>query len=191
MKIIALKLIHFLFRPPNPFWYEACFALIDMFEFCLAIYYGVTIVKLILVFILGTFSWLLAEYLIHRFIFHYRSDSVIIRKIVYAIHGVHHAYPKDHDRLYVPFVPALFMKAVLVLVFYVIWGWLGICFVAGLVTMHQFYNLIHYFIHANTFPNNVFLNRLRANHFKHHKGYSDKCFGVTSTLFDRVFGTHI
>ncbi len=181
--------IGILFSPPNPVLYECAFAFIDISEVLFVFTKGIGILPILASFIGGLFLWLLVEYFIHRFVFHHRSKSVILRKVVYAIHGVHHAFPTDHQRLYVPFVPALFMKGILMMLFCVVFGWLGLTLLAGLVTMHQFYNLVHYFIHTDSFPHNPFLNRLRANHLKHHRGHGEKCFGVTSTFFDRLFGT--
>ena len=48
--------------------------------------------------ILGFFSFSLAEYLIHRFIFHsesYLPDNAVARYIHYVGHGIHHMLPND------------------------------------------------------------------------------------------------
>ena len=191
MKSSASSLITILFSPPSPFWYELSFVAIDLGEILLASYLGISWQAILLFFISGIFLWSFVEYIIHRFVFHHRSQNKHVRKIVYAVHGIHHAHTKDTDKLYVPFVPAMLMKMLLLLLFYFTIGPIGFPLLAGLVTMHQFYNLIHYLIHTDAYPNNVFLNRLRNNHLKHHQGHGGKCFGVTTTLFDRLFGTYV
>lgn len=59
------------------------------------LYYGlvnfnVIIYIQILLFLLGIFAWTLAEYVIHRFIFHWRSKNRILKVLHYALHGYHH-----------------------------------------------------------------------------------------------------
>src|SRR4051812_8113648 len=56
---------------------------------------GITIVMFIFGFVL--FTWI--EYLTHRYIFHMHTFSQVRKKIQYMIHGVHHEFPKDKDRL--------------------------------------------------------------------------------------------
>ena len=50
------------------------------------------------IFFAGIFSFSLAEYLIHRFIFHSEShlpDNRIVRYLHYVLHGIHHMLPVD------------------------------------------------------------------------------------------------
>jgi len=56
---------------------------------------------------LGVFSWTLLEYLLHRFVFHFEAqpDSELQRDASFLIHGIHHDYPWDRDRLVMPRQP--------------------------------------------------------------------------------------
>lgn len=59
---------------------------------------GFNILYMIPIFIAGLFSFTLAEYLIHRFIFHSESllpDNRVIRYLHYILHGIHHMLPVD------------------------------------------------------------------------------------------------
>ena len=50
------------------------------------------------IFVIGFFSFTLAEYLIHRFIFHSESilpDNRVVRYLHYVLHGIHHMLPVD------------------------------------------------------------------------------------------------
>jgi len=53
-------------------------------------------------FIAGQVSWTIAEYIIHRFIFHYQPTSKFGQKLHFIFHGVHHDYPRDSLRLVMP-----------------------------------------------------------------------------------------
>ena len=47
-------------------------------------------------------AWSLAEYLLHRFVFHFEPDTRWGRRLHFIIHGVHHDYPHDPMRLVMP-----------------------------------------------------------------------------------------
>src|SRR6266702_1297318 len=48
----------------------------------------------------GLAAWTLLEYVLHRFVFHADfGPSELGRDLHYLIHGVHHDYPHDPDRL--------------------------------------------------------------------------------------------
>jgi 4-hydroxysphinganine ceramide fatty acyl 2-hydroxylase len=183
------NLISLLFQIPNPVMYDAAFYLIDIIAIGYGLYCGVSIWATLFTFIFGVFTWVLLEYIIHRYIFHHKSNNLTIRKIVYAIHGVHHAHSHDNDKMFVPFIPAVFMAAVLLYLLIGLVGNIGFALFAGIIFMHQVYNYIHIMIHTNTLPNNRLLQSLRQNHIKHHQGFGEKCFGVTSTFCDKIFRT--
>src|SRR5690606_17976927 len=52
-----------------------------------------------LVLILGVFAFTFVEYMMHKHFFHMEPDTPIKDKLQYTVHGVHHDYPKDKDRL--------------------------------------------------------------------------------------------
>ena len=60
-------------------------------------------------------------------------------------------------------------------------------FLAGVLAGFVFYGLFHHVHHHFHFKNRQY-RRLRAHHFIHHQ-YPDSNFGVTSRLWDHVFGT--
>ncbi len=183
------NLISFLFQTPNPVFYEICFVIINGTAFGYSIYQGLEWYYSTLVFLTGMFMWVLVEYLIHRYVFHFKSKNPVIRKIVYSIHGVHHAHAQDNDKMYVPLIPAIIITVLQLSLYCSMFGLAGFPLLAGVMTMHQFYNLVHIMIHKNTYPENRVLRKLRENHIKHHTGYGEKCFGVTSTICDKLFNT--
>src|SRR4030095_10196304 len=63
---------------------------------------GLAVGSVALVFLLGILSWSLAEYLLHRFVFHFEPDTPWGRRLHFIIHGVHHDFPHDPMRLVFP-----------------------------------------------------------------------------------------
>src|SRR3974390_192420 len=53
-------------------------------------------------FLLGIFAWTLAEYFLHKYVFHWTNDTPRGKRIHFLLHGVHHDYPNDKDRLVMP-----------------------------------------------------------------------------------------
>src|SRR5512138_1152236 len=50
----------------------------------------------------GLALWSLAEYLLHRFVFHYEPGAAWLQRVWYLIHGVHHEQPQCKTRLVMP-----------------------------------------------------------------------------------------
>ena len=68
---------------------------------------------IVLIFLSGMLTWSLFEYIIHRYVFHFMAESERAMKIVYIIHGNHHEYPRDKQRLFMPAVPSIIMAAII------------------------------------------------------------------------------
>ena len=67
--------------------------------------------KITLLFLSGTFFWTFMEYVLHRFVFHHHPETEKGRRIVYVLHGNHHEYPRDKERLFMPAVPSLIIAS--------------------------------------------------------------------------------
>jgi len=140
------------------------------------------------VFMLGTLSFTLVEYVMHRFLFHLPPTSERNKKIAYIIHGVHHDYPKDKDRLAMPPVISILLATGLLYLFNLLMGNVAFAFTAGFVVGYAGYLFVHYIVHAFKAPNN-FLKVLWVHHGIHHYKSPDKAFGVSSPLWDHIFRT--
>ena len=141
-----------------------------------------------LLFIGGTIFWSLTEYILHRFAFHYQPESERGKKIHYIIHGNHHQYPRDKERLFMPAVPSLIIASTLFLLMFIILGEPVFPFFPGFVFGYLVYGSMHYAIHAWN-PPFKWMKGLWRNHHLHHYKNDDMGFGVSSTLWDHVFGT--
>ena len=141
------------------------------------------------VFLAGVVFWSLTEYLLHRFIFHLRPDSDWGRKMHFIIHGVHHDYPHDPMRLVMPPSVSIPLAVLFFFAFRAVLGpdWSLPAF-AGFLLGYLIYDMGHYHIHHHRSDNRISL-ALRRYHYRHHFQQSDRGFGVTSPLWDRVFRT--
>lgn len=141
------------------------------------------------IFLLGLASWTLAEYLLHRFVFHFEPDTRWGRRLHFIIHGVHHEYPHDPMRLVMPPSVSVPLAILVFLLFRLLVGpvW-SLPFFAGFLVGYLFYDMTHFHIHHHRSDNRLSL-ALRRYHYRHHFQQSDRGYGVTSSLWDRVFRT--
>ena len=139
---------------------------------------------------LGILSWTLAEYVIHRFPFHWSPDNKFGKQLVYSMHGNHHDDPFDPLRGVMPIVPAIIYISILYGLFSLILPtqYLQVFF-AGFLVGYLLYDGIHYYTH-HAKPKNKIGKYLRRVHLVHHV-HEDSMFGISSPLWDFVFGTYI
>ena len=136
----------------------------------------------------GIFVFTFVEYLMHRHFFHMEPDTPIKDKLQYGIHGVHHDYPRDKDRLAMPpFVSAAY-AAILYLMFTLLMGDFALYFLPGFLLGYAGYLGVHYLVHVYNPPKNFF-KVLWVNHAIHHYNNPDTAFGVSSPLWDYLLGT--
>jgi sterol desaturase/sphingolipid hydroxylase (fatty acid hydroxylase superfamily) len=137
----------------------------------------------------GTFFFTLVEYLVHRFAYHPGEHASEERqKFCYTVHGIHHDYPKDKRRLALPPAASVLVATLLLVIFRVILGNYAFAFLAGFLVGYALYLLVHYSVHIFRMPKN-FLKILWVNHSIHHYSPEEVLFGVSSPLWDYVFGT--
>jgi sterol desaturase/sphingolipid hydroxylase (fatty acid hydroxylase superfamily) len=145
-------------------------------------------------FLLGVFLWTLTEYTLHRFVFHFEARSPMQEKIIFLFHGVHHAQPQCKTRLVMPPVVSIplgvFVYGLLTLLLGVILRipqWIA-PLISGLVIGYLIYDLTHYATHH--FPmRQGYLKFIKRYHMQHHYKTPNQRYGVSSPLWDKVFGT--
>lgn len=153
-----------------------------------ATHFGFGVAKILLLFFTGMFFWTFFEYLAHRFMFHWIADSVRAQKFVYIMHGNHHHYPRDRERLFMPPLPSIILAASIFGLQYLLLGQYSFVFFPGFILGYLLYASMHYAIHAFN-PPFKWMKPLWRNHHLHHYKDEHKGFGVSSTLWDHVFGT--
>ena len=136
----------------------------------------------VLVYGIGLFGWTFIEYLLHRVLFHHAP-------VFSQIHERHHRSPLDLIG-----TPA-WVSVLLGVITVAIPSWAAFGFglataaTAGLVTGYLWYVFVHYATHYWRLRKNSYLYRARLRHARHHHLSNGGNFGVTTGVWDHVFGT--
>lgn len=163
-----------------------------------------------LLFVVGLLLWTLTEYLMHRFVFHWPDDimnethavveslpageAAIPRMpswkhLAYFIgHGVHHVAPTEPTRLVMPPGASIPLALLFFAIFRLLFGAAELGAFAGFVTGYLVYDTIHYAVHHQGLPTR-WGRYLKKRHARHHYVDADEDYGVSSPLWDLVFGT--
>lgn len=140
---------------------------------------------LILSLISGVLLWTLVEYFLHRFAGHEAKRTNFFK----TEHVQHHA----KFNYFAPITKKVFLLAVLFVLFSVLGSLIFpllnvLLFLLGFLGMACIYELTHFRYHSKHPVAKVFIV-LRKHHFYHHFHNPKVNYGVTSRIWDRVFGT--
>ena len=148
-------------------------------------------------FAIGLLFWPLVEYLLHRFVFHFspNNPSERLKRVLFLMHGVHHAQPREKSRLVMPPVVSIPLAVIFYGFFLGVVGGLlklpnyvdGIF--AGFMLGYVIYDMTHYALHHFSFKGEYFV-KLRRHHMAHHFKTHNMRFGVSTWIWDDVFGTN-
>jgi sterol desaturase/sphingolipid hydroxylase (fatty acid hydroxylase superfamily) len=135
----------------------------------------------------GLLGWSFLEYMIHRFLGH----DPRTRPNPFATEHVRHHIEGGY------FAPS-WKKALTATVAAAVLAWpatavagatIGLSFVAGFVLAYLSYEVLHRREHTHP-GSGAYSCWLRRHHFHHHFGDPKSNLGVTSPIWDRVFGTY-
>jgi hypothetical protein len=115
----------------------------------------------------GVIAWTLAEYIVHRFVLHGFAPTE---------HRLHHANPDEA-------VITIFWQ--IWICFALVYLIAGGAFVAGALVAYTWYLFVHHCAHHG--PDKLPLPLLK-HHRSHHR-FAARNYGVSTTLWDHVFGT--
>jgi sterol desaturase/sphingolipid hydroxylase (fatty acid hydroxylase superfamily) len=144
--------------------------------------------RILYLFPLGMVFFSLVEYLIHRFLFHFNADTEKKKKLQYTLHGVHHEFPKDKDRLAMPPLVSILLATFFLVLFLLTMRADTWYFYSGFVAGYSVYLLIHYALHRYKPPRNVF-RILWTHHARHHYQDMEGYYSVSFPFWDYLFGT--
>ena len=151
--------------------------------------FHLSFIDIVVYILFGAFIWTITEYTLHRFIFHFPAKSEFGKKIHFIFHGVHHDYPSDSKRLVMPPSVSIPLAVLFYFLFNAILGEVLVApFFVGFIIGYLAYDLTHYAIHHYNMHNKFWL-AIKNHHMKHHFQDSEKGFGVSSPLWDKVIGT--
>ncbi|KAI5674809.1 hypothetical protein M9H77_15173 [Catharanthus roseus] len=150
---------------------------------------GHTFAHIALMLLFGICIWTLVEYILHRFVFHMQTRTYWGNTIHYLFHGFHHKHPMDGLRLVFPPLGAAAICYPIYNVAKLVTSpsTLPALFGGGLLG-YVMYDMTHYFMHHGQ-PSLEPLKNLKKYHLNHHFRAQNRGFGVTSLLWDKVFGT--
>jgi dihydroceramide fatty acyl 2-hydroxylase len=143
-------------------------------------------------FLSGLLGLTLLEYLLHRFVLHRSVGSDRASRIAaFLHHGYHHVYPSDEGRLVLPPMVTLPFAAIIVGAYALLfpYGAAAAAF-AGTAAGYVGYDSMHWWLHHGRAKSRAgrWLKRYHLLHHHHHDGGR---FGVSTPLWDFVFGTYV
>jgi sterol desaturase/sphingolipid hydroxylase (fatty acid hydroxylase superfamily) len=141
-----------------------------------------------LLFAAGVALWTFIEYLMHRFLFHLTPRHRLGVVFGYLIHGVHHAFPEDRRRWLMPPIVSVPVAAGFFVALRPLLGAYFAPMFAGGLLGYLGYDLLHYAVHAGSLRGRL-PRYLREHHLTHHYRTPESRFGVSTPVWDRVFGT--
>ena len=139
----------------------------------------------------GVLVWTLIEYLLHRFLLHYRPQAPALLAVVEKLHLGHHRDPQDEAKVTVPVSASLPIAGGLLALFRLLaGGWeVAALLLVGSIAGYLYYETVHFRIHCGARLRR-WLRPQRADHMFHHFRDQHRCFGVTTPLWDRLLGTY-
>jgi sterol desaturase/sphingolipid hydroxylase (fatty acid hydroxylase superfamily) len=149
-----------------------------------------SVARFVVLSVLGYAFWTLAEYWIHRAIFHFEPTDGLGARFHWIIHGVHHDHPNDPLRLVMPPSASVPLSTLFCLSFWAVLGsprWYA--FGAGFLAGYLIYDMTHYYLHHHK-PRTRAGRWLRELHMRHHFQDDTRGFGISAPYWDKAFGTY-
>ncbi|MCL1562635.1 fatty acid hydroxylase [Parasaccharibacter sp. TMW 2.1886] len=147
------------------------------------------LMKFIITLLIGLFFWLLFEYILHRFAFHFVSNNKKVQRLIYIFHGNHHIQPNHPFRTLMPIIVTLpiglFIWSISI---YSIGFSLGTSFFIGFFSGYAIYDTIHYATHnfkMRKFP----LSLWKKHHLLHHYRTEEHNYSISLPFLDSIFRT--
>ena len=133
----------------------------------------------------------LVEYMLHRFLFHRKfPDTESGRLDAFLTHGYHHDYPSDRMRLVMPVMIAWPLAVGFFALYAVPFGVAtASALFAGTALGYIAYDEVHYYTH-HARPTTRLGRWMKQYHLLHHHDAEMARYGVSSPIWDAVFGTY-
>ena len=128
----------------------------------------------------GLFCWTFIEYFIHRFMMHGKEKQEYHKTLHFHHHVTGTIFTSQVNRI-------LYSSGAIVLICCSIFFSSYLFLLAGIATGLSMYSYMHVLLHKQWASK--WIGGLQKFHMQHHFGQTEKCFGVTNTLWDRIFNT--
>jgi sterol desaturase/sphingolipid hydroxylase (fatty acid hydroxylase superfamily) len=132
--------------------------------------------------VVGFIAWTLIEYWLHRIVFHGIPPAIA------NMHIQHHSRPTEFIGVPVWYSLAFFLLFSLPVLGLLGWE-TGSGTIVGLLMGYILYIGIHDAAHHRSSFLRPWFSRFRVNHLRHHYQNAHAGFGVTTDVWDRLFGT--
>lgn len=130
----------------------------------------------------GWFAWTFLEYMAHRFLMHHPKKEI---KLIDFNHAHHHTHPTEIKISMTMRFILLLSFATLIIISLIINDFFTL--IAGFLCGFPIYAFMHFLLHQKY--GQKFLGKMMQYHIYHHCKYPDKCFGISVTWWDELFGT--
>ena len=128
----------------------------------------------------GVFCWTFFEYFIHRFMMHGKEKKEYHKSLHFHHHVTGTIFTSQVKRI-------LYSLGAIILIGLSIFFSSYLFLLAGIATGLSLYSYMHVLLHTPWASK--WIGGLQKFHMQHHFGQTEKCFGVTNTLWDKVFNT--
>ena len=128
----------------------------------------------------GVFCWTFIEYFIHRFMMHGKEKKEYHKSLHFHHHVTGTIFTSQVKRI-------LYSLGAIILIGLSIFFSSYLFLIAGIATGLSLYSYMHVLLHKSWASK--WIGGLQKFHMQHHFGQTEKCFGVTNTLWDKVFNT--
>lgn len=139
----------------------------------------------IISFLLGVIVWSFLEYIIHRFLGHVHKGKNFFKSEHLRHHGIFAYFAPIYKKAGSALLVFGFLYFILSLL---VPSLFALMFLLGFSFMYTLYEVTHFRFHARL-PIAAPFVILRKHHFYHHFHNPKTNFGVTTRIWDRVFGT--
>ncbi len=157
--------------------------LVAMLFLTLALKNSTSIAPMLALFIVGVIFFTFLEYAVHAWLFHKNH----IAKVFIEGHKHHHQNPFSFDAM--PFFMSFVIAFLLFFILQLFMDKSSAYALVGGITMGYFnYGIMHHIMHRREFLS-PYWRYMQEFHFVHHK-HQDKNMGITTDIWDRIFGTY-
>jgi hypothetical protein len=142
--------------------------------------------------ILGMLTYVIAEYMTHRFLFHIKTPkNPFFLKLIKRLHYDHHTNPNELHLLFLPLWYSLPNMIIILVIVYAITRDAALTnqYMAGLIFFFLYYELRHYTAHRPIKPLFFWGRWMKRVHLWHHFKNENFWYGVTNPAIDVMMGT--
>jgi sterol desaturase/sphingolipid hydroxylase (fatty acid hydroxylase superfamily) len=138
---------------------------------------------------LGFVTWQVTEYFAHKKLFHWLGVGPISRRFHDIVHGFHHTYPDDPDRLVMPLAVSISLATLVAGLLWLVQApAFTVPWFTGFLSGYLFYDFMHWSTHFRK-PRTEWERTMRAHHMAHHFAEPELNFGISNRWVDRLLGT--